>query len=782
MKKLFIALLAFFAVFFVACGGSKDPTTKISFKETSVNLFVEDTYELKPEIKNAKDESVEYSLSTNDVVSINGNTVTALKAGNVTITANLKSNPEVKATLTITVKDKNTPGPTPIEGELTVAKLPKEYQGVYSAVEQDVTVYIYVYESKLAVDVLEMLTEFILYTKDGKYYIANGSEQEEITFNNEGLLVEGELYAKDSKELPVDDKVIASIPAKYQGLFVDDSYNYVEIKEDKAVLSGPITAGEFIIYTENDKYYILLLYYKQFIVLGENEITFDGEKFTRTNEIKDLSEDVNEMLSDIFSKEVKLPECAKITSFEDDTSYTGDFMRELDFYINCKEEEMREIVNYFKTILTDFTEVELPYGDYYEYQWTKELESGDEMSVSIAKISQYLVEIIYPVKIEYSSEWPAIVNEMYGKYITIPAPKVSDSVEFFALTNEEGLNVYCNNITEDELVEFFADLIKAGFVTCYDWSDTEVKFVNNEIAIIVKMSGWEGEYYIEFISESLVGNLTSWPTDELKDLYPEYSIPEFKGESYKYDAFNLFGYKSASIVIYNVKNYEESLKAYFDALTKLGYSCSNNEAIYKDKVNKTAFEIYIYQDELTSRVFIELGNIDYEEDFIDIIPAEYHIVIEDNGYISDLYHVGDDFYETERYMDETETYIYKYYKYDKENKFYKLYIYEFTDEWNKEEENFFDRDLRKCLGISNIMGNLPKYVEKGEQATIAGVLCDYYVSDVDGYKDEYWVACDTGFIMKYQYTMAEYGYSSVTEVTEYVTSGVSFPELPKPLN
>ena len=88
-----------------------------------------------------------------------------------------------------------------------------------------------------------------------------------------------------------------------------------------------------------------------------------------------------------------------------------------------------------------------------------------------------------------------------------------------------------------------------------------------------------------------------------------------------------------------------------------------------------------------------------------------------------------------------------------------------TEEWYKEEDYYYDRDLRKCLGISNIMGRLPKYVEKGEQATIAGVLCDYYVSDEDGYKDEYWVACDTGFIMKYQYTMAEYGYSSVTEVT-----------------
>ena len=104
-KMFFAILIAFLAIALVGCKKDKDPEKPtISFAETSLEVTVGDTFTLKPTITNLENGTIEFTFDKEGVVSLTGNTFTAESEGNVKITGTLKDYPDIKASVTVTVK------------------------------------------------------------------------------------------------------------------------------------------------------------------------------------------------------------------------------------------------------------------------------------------------------------------------------------------------------------------------------------------------------------------------------------------------------------------------------------------------------------------------------------------------------------------------------------------------------------------------------------------------------------------------------------------------------
>lgn len=107
MKKFlsFIVLLLI-GIIVVGCGEANKKAT-ISFNKETVNLTVGDTYEIKPEIKNASNDfDINFS---GDLISLNGNVITCVKKGEVTVTISLKSDSSISASIKLVIAGSGKP-------------------------------------------------------------------------------------------------------------------------------------------------------------------------------------------------------------------------------------------------------------------------------------------------------------------------------------------------------------------------------------------------------------------------------------------------------------------------------------------------------------------------------------------------------------------------------------------------------------------------------------------------------------------------------------------------
>ena len=102
IKKLVLVLTLVLTGFLtLACG--EEATLK--FEKNSFEVTVGESFELKP-IITGSESLVEYSFDKEGIVKVENQTVSALAAGDVVITATLKDAKDVKATITVTVKEK----------------------------------------------------------------------------------------------------------------------------------------------------------------------------------------------------------------------------------------------------------------------------------------------------------------------------------------------------------------------------------------------------------------------------------------------------------------------------------------------------------------------------------------------------------------------------------------------------------------------------------------------------------------------------------------------------
>ena len=116
-KKVFMLLLVI--VSFVLVVGCSSPKATITFEKAEYNAVVGDVFRLPTTVTNS-DAEVAYSFSAEGVVSFANGTFTALKAGEVTITAYLVGNEDIKATIKVNVS------PAPITGSISLAPSARE--------------------------------------------------------------------------------------------------------------------------------------------------------------------------------------------------------------------------------------------------------------------------------------------------------------------------------------------------------------------------------------------------------------------------------------------------------------------------------------------------------------------------------------------------------------------------------------------------------------------------------------------------------------------------------
>ena len=100
-KKFLVVLLTLVLCLFIA--GCSKPT--LSLSETEVKLTVGDTYTINPVTNVKESDAVNYVVSDSSLLAIEGNKITALKAGTASVELSLKANPEVKASLSVIIED-----------------------------------------------------------------------------------------------------------------------------------------------------------------------------------------------------------------------------------------------------------------------------------------------------------------------------------------------------------------------------------------------------------------------------------------------------------------------------------------------------------------------------------------------------------------------------------------------------------------------------------------------------------------------------------------------------
>lgn len=109
-KKWLLLILAIFCFFTLFGCDDKTKNPTISLLDNSVDLFVGEKYEVKPIVTNiVGDDIFDYSVDKENIIEINGNTITAINDGSVTITVSLKDFPNVRAILTVNVSKKVVP-------------------------------------------------------------------------------------------------------------------------------------------------------------------------------------------------------------------------------------------------------------------------------------------------------------------------------------------------------------------------------------------------------------------------------------------------------------------------------------------------------------------------------------------------------------------------------------------------------------------------------------------------------------------------------------------------
>lgn len=102
-RKILVILLTFVLGLFIAGCGS-DP--KISLAESEIKLYVGESYDIFPVVTGAEGtDLVDYQVADSSVLSLDGNVITALKAGETTVEVILKQKPEVKSELKVVVEE-----------------------------------------------------------------------------------------------------------------------------------------------------------------------------------------------------------------------------------------------------------------------------------------------------------------------------------------------------------------------------------------------------------------------------------------------------------------------------------------------------------------------------------------------------------------------------------------------------------------------------------------------------------------------------------------------------
>ena len=278
IKKVFIMFIVFVLSFsIVACSSDEGETNQnlptIAFEKVEVELYVGDTYTLDPSITELSGvDLVDYKILDEAIISINGTTITALKAGTTKVVASLKGYEDIKAEVSINVLEKQV--------ERVKAKLDEKYQGAYFANNISVTVE----ESKITITEGGNILSFDLYDDGGKVYILDSVDNVDvkiyISFSSDGNTITAEGKGSFTKK---EVLVAGEIPPIYKGTYfskdtiIETTINTLKIVN---VVNGQVDIYE--VYTADGSLFIMVNENKEYFSFENNFLTIFNKRYPKS--------------------------------------------------------------------------------------------------------------------------------------------------------------------------------------------------------------------------------------------------------------------------------------------------------------------------------------------------------------------------------------------------------------------------------------------------------------------------------------------------------------------
>ena len=106
MKKVILGIVFFLTTMFVVGCAPVTPQASLTLKNNEVDMYEGDTYEIEAVLKNASGEIIYTVIGGEDLVSLEGNVVTALVEGKAVVQVTVAGYPNLKKELTINIMEK----------------------------------------------------------------------------------------------------------------------------------------------------------------------------------------------------------------------------------------------------------------------------------------------------------------------------------------------------------------------------------------------------------------------------------------------------------------------------------------------------------------------------------------------------------------------------------------------------------------------------------------------------------------------------------------------------
>ncbi len=106
MKKVILGIVFFLTTIFVVGCAPATPQASLTLKNNEVDMYEGDTYEIEAVLKNASGEIIYTVIGGEDLVSLEGNVVTALVEGKAVVQVTVAGYPNLKKELTINIMEK----------------------------------------------------------------------------------------------------------------------------------------------------------------------------------------------------------------------------------------------------------------------------------------------------------------------------------------------------------------------------------------------------------------------------------------------------------------------------------------------------------------------------------------------------------------------------------------------------------------------------------------------------------------------------------------------------
>ena len=364
--------------------------------------------------------------------------------------------------------------------ENIAAIAPEELQGYYFGANA----LIYVKTSWVDIDTNNPNINYeytIFEDTQGYYIILDTDDGEEKLY----CLVNGDIITNkfgSFTKLYRDEKHLAHIPENLQG----DYYKFtmvLSIHESEIIISDlDFETMEYDVYQNGNVYYLFRYNYPYVLMFKDSTLEVDNEVYSK---VKSTFESTTQWPAELISN---LYDGVAIPAFAgENVKFSGAFSAE-QIYINCEDASEVEFENYVQALTkVGFKE---QWGDLYFW-----MGDTDGIMVIINQEQSFILFMLYEYDTEYT-EWPAeeIFEEFGVALLEFPAFG-------YALSSDE---LMVMGVSEEDVAEFFANLVEAGFEKIEALKDDEkdiyvIDVTDRKYQLVISEYNYDEVYHISRI-------------------------------------------------------------------------------------------------------------------------------------------------------------------------------------------------------------------------------------------------------------------------------------------